>query len=89
MYNPFKPHICQFHNGKYGVRRARAFWWLLFWEYLDAVESTASDNPDPYWWSGPKSALRWSAFPTLTEAQEALVAHRRKLYNTKNFSKKV
>jgi hypothetical protein len=79
MYNPFKPHLCQFNNGTYGIRKLSA----LFWIYLDA------DDYRSYWWYGQPYVMRWATFPTLTKAQEALAAHQLKTHNTKNFSKKV
>ena len=85
MYNPFKPHICQYHNGSYGIRRSK----LFLWEYLDALESINEDNPDPYWWTTPKAAVRWATFSSLTKAQQALATYHRTQHNTKNFSQKV
>lgn len=44
FYNPFKPHIVQFANGKFAVRR-RIF---IGWEYKERTEFNNSDCE--YWW---------------------------------------
>jgi hypothetical protein len=42
FYNVFKPHLVQFKNGKYAIRR---FFILGGWEYRDSVYK------DNLWWS--------------------------------------
>lgn len=35
LFNPFKPHIVQFGDGAYGVRRLEVFFWSDGWAFLD------------------------------------------------------
>jgi len=62
MYNPFKPHIVVFRDGKYGVRRAKG---LFFWEFLDSWDTT--------WRLGPRKECH---FLTKKEVVEALEKYR-------------
>lgn len=39
IYNPFKPHIRQCSNGKFGIAR------------LDLFSFKFKDNNDDYWWT--------------------------------------
>lgn len=65
MYNPFRPHIVQFHDGKYAVR----CWKLdhFGWGYFDN-QRYCRDN---YWWSA-RAAYKWAVVDTLERAQELL-----------------
>lgn len=45
IFNPFKPHICEFRTGDFAVRKLA----LLGWEYLDA---DAKRFPDTWWSRG-------------------------------------
>jgi hypothetical protein len=40
-YNPFKPHVVQFNNGKFGLRKYQMF---TGWRYYDQTR-----NPE-FWW---------------------------------------
>lgn len=64
FYNPFKPHIVQFSNDEYAIRR-----WLLGWEYLD-TDITGSYTG--YWWGFEHQALKYCTFTSLDKAREHL-----------------
>ena len=65
FYNPFKPHICQFNNGEYSVRR----WSFLGWEYLD---TDITGSYAGYWWTGVQRALKYCSFTELVNARAHL-----------------
>jgi hypothetical protein len=62
FYNPFKPHIVQFSNGKYAVRR----WNLLAWEYKEHI---TFGNEVIYWWNAMEYVKKWCMIDTLEEAK--------------------
>ena len=37
LFNPFKPHIVQFGDGTYGVRRLSTIFLFEAWEFLDSA----------------------------------------------------
>lgn len=51
FYNPFKPHVCQFNNGKFAIRKYELF---LGWVYLDQFDS------ETHWWHSPSFALDYA-----------------------------
>ena len=61
FYNPFKPHVVQFSNGKYDVRR----WSILMWEYKD---HTTLAKEDVYWWSNIDFTFNWCCVDTYEQA---------------------
>jgi hypothetical protein len=61
FYNPFKPHIVQFADGKFAVRR-RCF---IGWEYKERV---TFKNEDVYWWYLTEYAKRHCTVDTYEEA---------------------
>ena len=63
MYNPFKPHIVQFDNNKFAVRKLTYF---LIWGYRD---NYCHDN---YWWTTPNNVQRYSSVNTYEEAVDIL-----------------
>lgn len=63
FYNPFKPHIVEFVDNKFAVRKLSA----TGWEYYDNQKFTKDD----YWWSSPKFT-RWFEVTSLLEAQKVL-----------------
>lgn len=62
FYNPFKPHIVQFPNGKYAVRR----WSVLMWEYKEHI--TFSDE-EIFWWNAMEYVKKWCMVDTLEQAK--------------------
>jgi len=63
--NPFRPHIVEFGNGKFAVRR------LSFpsWKYYDNQKSSKDD----YWWNGfSESSRKFFEVDTLEVAQMLL-----------------
>ena len=61
IYNPFKPHIVQFPNGKYAIRK----YGFPFWDYLDSSDLN-------YWWSTSSFVYKYCTFNTLEAAKKAL-----------------
>lgn len=51
FYNPFKPHLCKFGNGLYGVRKLTFFGW----EYFDQD----SIIPLHHWWLPYKYVVKY------------------------------
>jgi hypothetical protein len=70
MYNPFKPHICQFNNGTYGIRRLSGFLWV----YLDKAEAVKILNA-PFWWYVKEWVLQHCTFDTKESARATLVIY--------------
>ncbi|ASJ79230.1 hypothetical protein P26059A_0078 [Curvibacter phage P26059A] len=64
FYNPFKPHIVQFSNDEYAIRR-----WALGWEYLD---TDIRGSYAGYWWGGEFRALKYCSFTKLDSAKAHL-----------------
>ena len=60
FYNPFKPHIVKFRNGKFAIRRAG--FPFGFWEYLDKFTLD-------FWWSIPQYVANNAFFSSKEEAQ--------------------
>ncbi len=54
IFNPFKPHVVQFNNGKYGVRR-----WRFGWEYRSSTNS--------YWWAKDSEYFQCCMLNTLDD----------------------
>jgi len=64
LYNPFKPHIVQFNNGKYGVRKLSPI--LLFgWMYFDQQSAN-------YWWSTEEYIPKYCISETLEKLKQPL-----------------
>lgn len=61
FYNPFKPHIVQFADGKFAVRR----WSILAWEYK---EHTTFSKDDVYWWNWIEFTQNWCHVETYEQA---------------------
>lgn len=61
MYNPLRPHIVEFTNGKFAIRK---FVLPLGWQYYD----NQALGKDTHWWSQPKHS-EWFLMPTLDKAQ--------------------
>lgn len=72
FYNPFKPHIVQFANGKHAVRR----WSVLGWVYK---EHTTYGNEDVYWWNAMEYVKKWCMVDTLEEAKSLREKHKIKV----------
>ena len=61
FYNPFKPHIVQFADGKFAVRR----WSVFLWEYK---EHSAFRSDAAYWWNTAECVRKWCCVDTHEEA---------------------
>ena len=61
FYNPFKPHVVQFANSKFAVRR------LSFsgWEYK---ECATNPREDVYWWNWIEYTHSWCSVYTYEQA---------------------
>ena len=62
LYNPFKPHLVQFKNGKYAVRR---YCFPLEWEYRSRTNN--------YWWNGLTDIAVYCLFDSRLQAEEVLL----------------
>jgi hypothetical protein len=62
FYNPFKPHIVKFKNGKYGVRALD----LLGWAFLDVEED------EDFWWRDEDYVVEHAQLNSLKQAQSRL-----------------
>lgn len=80
MYNPFKAHLAQLHNGKYVVRKSA----LFFWVYLDSTK-ILSEDPN-FWWSSKNYVKTYCICDTIQEAEARLTKYCAK---PPQFSKKV
>ena len=68
LYNPFKPHIVEFDNGTFAVRRSR----VLYWEYYDNQKI----RPSTYWWTNlTEGNEKYYLLDTLELAQTLLEMH--------------
>jgi hypothetical protein len=61
FYNPFKPHVVQFANGKFAVRK----WSIFMWEYK---EHTTFAKDDVYWWNSINDTFNWVCVDTYEQA---------------------
>jgi hypothetical protein len=62
LYNPFKPHYCEFGDGQFGMRKLSLIFPFSGWLYLD--------TDDMHFWSKP--IYSGSKYPSL-EAVKAKV----------------
>lgn len=72
FHNPFTPHIVQFPDGKYAVRKWSFYY--MRWAYYDSQKV----GKDDYWWTLSNSA-KWYKLNSLEEARlllEMLVLRR-------------
>lgn len=67
LYNPFKPHLVQFANGKFAMRRLR----LLGFEYMDKWPE-ADGRIFNYWWPASLIPREEMSFSTAEEAKATL-----------------
>lgn len=77
VFNPFRPHIVEFENGKFAVRKLKFLWW----HYYDNQKHKKED----YWWlSFDEDCRRWYQVDTLEMAQTLLeMSQLRKQINSK------
>ncbi len=61
FYNPFKPHIVQFADGKFAVRR----WSIFVWEYKERI---AFRKDSAYWWNAMEYVRKCCCVDTHEEA---------------------
>jgi hypothetical protein len=64
LYNPFKPHIVKFANGKFAVRK-----WRYLWVYK---ETTTFSTGEIYWWNLLVNAEKFCSVDTFEEATALL-----------------
>lgn len=62
FYNPFKPHIVQFADGKFAVRR----WSIIDWKYKATYYFFGNDVI--YWWNAMEYVKKWCMVDTYEEA---------------------
>ena len=76
-FNPFKPHIVEFSNGMFAVRKFS----FPFWHYYDNQKM----KKDDYWWHGAsETAAKYYQVDTLEMAQTLLeMCQLRKQINSK------
>ena len=51
IYNPFKPHIRQCSNGKFGIARLDLSDQPIFFNWMLLFSFKFKDNNDDYWWT--------------------------------------
>lgn len=56
LYNPFKPHIVEFANGYFGIRKLN----FLGFEFADKTED--------YWWGQGPNIKKFATFISLSDA---------------------
>ena len=70
LYNPFKPHIVKFKNGKFAIRQFKMLWG---WEFLDNNIISIHEN---YWWTfNTEIAQYYIEFSTLEEVEKRLSSY--------------
>ena len=60
FYNPFKPHIVQFANGKFAVRK-----WRVLWLYK---ENYTFSFDEVFWWNTEENVQKFCTVNTYGEA---------------------
>ena len=60
LYNPFKPHIVQFANGKFAVRK-----WGGVWKYK---ETNTFGTDEIHWWNFYNNVEKFCMVDTFEEA---------------------
>lgn len=66
LYNPFKPHVVLFDNGKFGVRKLE-FW--SGWVYFDQTS-----NRDEHWWHIEEYVVRYSQADSVNKLRRPFTA---------------
>lgn len=66
LYNPFKPHVVLFNNGKFGVRKL-GFWFC--WRYLD--QTTSGDG---YWWNMEECIIKYAQADSFNKLRRSLTS---------------
>ena len=79
IFNPFKPHICEFITGGYAVRKFSIIY--MGWRYLDK-DTKGFHNQ---WWG--KSNARYTLCTTPIDAIDLLREHYVIINKPKKFSK--
>lgn len=54
LYNPFRPHLCRFSDGRFGIRK----WFISGWYYLDTTDMS-------YWTKNDYSGSRFNSVEEL------------------------
>lgn len=54
MYNPFQPHVVQFENGSFGVRKRELFTGWLYY----------SQTGENYWWYIEEYVMKYATTPS-------------------------
>ena len=77
VFNPFRPHIVEFENGKFAVRKLKFLWWHYY-------DNQKHKKEDYWWWSTDEDCRRWYQVDTLEMAQTLLeMSQLRKQINSK------
>ena len=66
FYNPFKPHIVEYTNGTFAVRKLTVFGWAYY--------DNQKVKRDDYWWTpfSSEDAKQWYLLDSLDMAQTLL-----------------
>ena len=68
FYNPFKPHIVEFADGNFAVRKRG--WCGLLWVYKDCKGWSVSGRSDIQWWL--EEHIQHCKVRTYAEAMEVM-----------------
>lgn len=67
LYNPFKPHVIEFENGKYAIRK-----YNFGWTYLDNNKVKSADSGTYWWHNYTEGAHVYFTYPNSVEAFDRL-----------------
>lgn len=73
FYNPFKPHIVEFTDGTFAVRKRG--WLGIIWLYKDSNGWSSSTTSDIQWWTN--DYLKHCKVKTYNEAVKVLALTRK------------
>lgn len=82
FYNPFKPHIVEFENGKFAVRKSALFHWLYKGHTLFTTEK------EEHWWFLHEYVVKHCMVNTLEEARTVLNRENTKVEKVDEFAVK-
>lgn len=66
LYNPFKPHVVLFNNGKFGLRKLE-FW--SGWVYFDQTS-----NRDEHWWHIEEYIVKYAQVDSVNKLRHPFTA---------------
>lgn len=83
IYNPFKPHIVEFQNGKFAVRRYEFLCWTYKGHTIFPRES------ESHWWFVHEYVVKHCMVDTLEEAKVVMNLEKPKVKKVDEFDVKV